>query len=650
MALFGFLSSKLLIPILRCSWRSDPSQPEILAEDRAGETLKGWPPKSMNTNSTTQLAVFRLGLLGLISALTFLLQPTQAGEFIVNQRDPAASDRNPGSRTKPMKTISAAVSKVHAGDRVIIHAGEYRETVIVTASGTNEAPIVIEAAPGETVIIKGSDVISGWTLDHDAIWKARLPKLPSRSTDTNDASFWRANEIHRVFIRDGILLDALHLHRVSAKDRLQPGNFFHDIADSTLYVWLPDSGDPNKAKVETAVRGAWMNIMGSYVIVRRLEMRHASTLAISSWPACNIHGEGVRLEDCAMTWGDFVGVSLMGNRNSLVRCTVACNGDAGMGGSGEGHLIEACRVIYNNIDRYDPSWHCGGAKLIPKFNKGRIVGNEFAYNIGPGLWLDGSCNDNRIERNFCHDNEGPGIMVEISARNLVLNNISTANRNSLAADYLIPDPEADKRGQHNIFLGRKLNERTQSTLIYQGGGGLGIFISSAPGSRVYNNTCYLNEGGGITVEGPLREAAGGPMSTHDCRVLNNISVYNKGPQLVVRKNGIDPDTAGNLSDHNLLLAIGGIVAKNGWAGATAFSVAEWQRVSNQDTHSREGDPRFAMSTMGDFRLLEGSPALGAGQALPGVKDDFFGRARPAGDVSIGAAEKSSFDYPRPRLW
>ena len=140
------------------------------------------------------------------------------------------------------------------------------------------------------------------------------------------------------------------------------------------------------------------------------------------------------------------------------------------------------------------------------------------------------------------------------------------------------------------------------------------------------------------------------MSTHDCRVLNNISVYNKGPQLILRKNGIDPDTSGNSSDHNLLLAVGGIVAKNGWAGATAFSVAEWQRVSNQDTHSREGDPRFAMSTMGDFRLLEGSPALGAGQLLPGVKDDFFGRARPTGHVSIGAAEKSTLDYPRPLLW
>src|SRR5437660_8818515 len=36
-----------------------------------------------------QLAVFRLGFLGLISALTFLSQATQARQFIVNQRDPS---------------------------------------------------------------------------------------------------------------------------------------------------------------------------------------------------------------------------------------------------------------------------------------------------------------------------------------------------------------------------------------------------------------------------------------------------------------------------------------------------------------------------------------------------------------------------------
>jgi hypothetical protein len=238
-------------------------------------------------------------------------------------------------------------------------------------------------------------------------------------------------------------------------------------------------------------------------------------------------------------------------------------------------------------------------------------------------------------------------MVEISAGNLIANNICVGNRNSLAGDFRSLNIEAERRGDRDRFFVQKLNDRTQSTLIYQGGQGVGIFISSATRSRVYNNTCYLNEGGGITVEGPLRQSAGGPMSTRDCQVRNNICVYNKGPQLILRKNGIDSDTLGNSCDYNLLLAVGSILAKNGWSAETAFSLAEWRRISKQDEHSEEADPYFAMPVMGDFRLLAGSPALGAGQALKEIKTDYFGRPRPEEKVSIGATEKSADDYPQP---
>ena len=111
--------------------------------------------------------------------------------FVVNQTDPAASDSNPGTKKKPFRTISAAVSKLHAGDKALIYAGEYRETVIVNASGTPSAPITIEAAPNERVVIKGSDEIKKWTLDldHGSIWKSDIPKPAERSTNSTDSSF-----------------------------------------------------------------------------------------------------------------------------------------------------------------------------------------------------------------------------------------------------------------------------------------------------------------------------------------------------------------------------------------------------------------------------------------------------------------------------
>lgn len=575
------------------------------------------------------------------------LQLASATQFFVNQSHPAASDKNPGTRKKPLKTISAAVARVRAGDKVTIYRGDYREVVIIKASGTRESPIVIEAAPGETVVIKGSDVVDHWKVDQGSIWTAKLPKTAARGRDGSDPTYWTANEIRQVFIRDGILLDAIHLRRVPTRDKLQPGGFYHDRENSALYVWLPDSGDPNKFKIEASVRGAWLKAMGSYITVRGLQMRHASTTSISNWPACNLYGEGSRMENCSLSWADFSAITLAGKGHWLVHCLIACNGNSGIGGTGENHLIEGCRVLYNNIDRYDPSWHCGGAKLIPKFSKSRVVACEFAYNIGAGLWIDDGCNDNRLERNYCHDNEGAGIMVEISSGNLVMNNICAANRNWMAGEYLSSNPDADKRG-NPPFMGQMLNDRTKSTVIYQGGGGMGIFISSAPGSRVYNNTCYLNEGGGITVEGAKRESVGGTMTTRDCRVQNNISVYNKGPQLIVRKNGTDADTTGNSSDYNVLLAVGSILTKSGWWAEVAFNLADWQRISGQqDTHSIESDPHFAMPLMGDFQLSPDSPALKAGCAIPELKDDFFGQERKGPATSIGACQGATLDFPKP---
>jgi hypothetical protein len=114
----------------------------------------------------------------------------------------------------------------------------------------------------------------------------------------------------------------------------------------------------------------------------------------------------------------------------------------------------------------------------------------------------------------------------------------------------------------------------------------------------------------------------------------------------LRKNGVDAATHGNSSDYNLLLALGAILCKSGWAGETAFALADWQRVSGQDSHSREGDPHFIAPIMHDFRLQPDSIALQAGEIISEISLDYFGNVRSPGKTSIGACEKAILDYPR----
>ena len=85
-------------------------------------------------------------------------------------------DENCGDKASPFRTISKAAAVMEAGDRVIVHEGVYREWVKPARGGKNDAcRIIYEAAPGEKVVIKGSEKITGWVKEEGTVWKATVP-------------------------------------------------------------------------------------------------------------------------------------------------------------------------------------------------------------------------------------------------------------------------------------------------------------------------------------------------------------------------------------------------------------------------------------------------------------------------------------------
>src|SRR4029079_19805287 len=82
------------------------------------------------------------------------------------------SDSNSGTSTSaPFRTIQRAMNFVAPGDNVQIRGGTYREQVESTRGGTAAAPVTVTAYPGETPVIKGSVVVTGWVLDGGTVWK-----------------------------------------------------------------------------------------------------------------------------------------------------------------------------------------------------------------------------------------------------------------------------------------------------------------------------------------------------------------------------------------------------------------------------------------------------------------------------------------------
>lgn len=88
---------------------------------------------------------------------------------------PSGNDGNDGSSTSPFKTIQAAANKAQPGDTVTVHAGIYREEINPPRGGEKGKPIVFESAPGEKVVVKGSEIVTGWKKLKGDAWELTLP-------------------------------------------------------------------------------------------------------------------------------------------------------------------------------------------------------------------------------------------------------------------------------------------------------------------------------------------------------------------------------------------------------------------------------------------------------------------------------------------
>ena len=109
-----------------------------------------------------------------VAALTITLTACSlcAKEYHVS---PAGDDGGAGSKAKPFKTISAAAKVAQPGDVVTVHEGLYRERVNPPRGGTSDKKrIVYQAADGEKVVIKGSEIVKGWRKVSGDTWKATL--------------------------------------------------------------------------------------------------------------------------------------------------------------------------------------------------------------------------------------------------------------------------------------------------------------------------------------------------------------------------------------------------------------------------------------------------------------------------------------------
>ena len=219
-------------------------------------------------------------------------------------------DTNPGTRKSPFLTINAAANIAQAGDKVVVHEGEYREWVKPSYGGLSDnRRITYEAAAGKEVVIKGSERIQTWEHTEGSIWRAVLPN--TMFGDYNPYLLiiegdWLLVPEERNVHRGDVYLNGMSFYEAESIEALKYPVVQTEVTDNwtnvselvlnpeqTKYQWYANVGkdnttiyanfqdsDPNIEFVEINVRRScfYPEKTGlNYITVRGFEMAQAAT-------------------------------------------------------------------------------------------------------------------------------------------------------------------------------------------------------------------------------------------------------------------------------------------------------------------------------------------------------------------------------------
>ena len=439
--------------------------------------------------------------IGLMMAVCFTGKP-MAATYQVAQENSNASDDAPGTSDRPWKTISHAAGKAIAGDRVVIHGGVYRERVVVKNSGTPQAPIRLEAAPGEHVVLTGADSLKDWRkLDgersiYSVAWPHRFIQWNTTMTHPGD-------EYHRLIGRcEQVIVDGYALRQTLSASQLAPGTFFVDTTNKTLLAWDAGNRDLNKTITEASVRQEIFVVEGSNVELRGLRFRYAANMAQHG--AVKLVGRHSLMEDCVVEGMNSSGATFAGEDLIVRRCVFRDNGQLGFGASRAHRLLFTDSIVENNnVKGFDRGWESGGDKLA-MCRDVVLERSRFVRNRGTGIWFDIGNTNCTVSRCFIADNEDAGIFYEISFRLVARDNVVVGNGYAATSGAW--------------------------------GAQAGIVLSSSPGCIIERNLIVGNREGfnfrEQTRETPtIEDNRSRPVWNHDQLIRRNIIVLNRDAQI-----------------------------------------------------------------------------------------------------------------------
>ena len=457
------------------------------------------------------------------------------------------------------KSLHEASSALEPGDELVIYGGIYRESIqIPKRKWLANKPTVIRAHLGETVTIKGSDIVTGWKSLGDGLF------VKYNWTSNSQQVFLDGQPLAQIggSIFNGYpdrpdhTLAKLHLGNGIWPGRKNGGlnnmtdlSFFFDPDKKMLFVKLHKNDSLSDHTIEVSVRSRLLEGMNlRYFIIKDLTFQHANASSTGRGGAVHLHGDYILVENVKIFAVDSVGLLIRGNYNQVENSNFSKCGQVGLVASGRHFQLLDTETSGNNTRGFNKYWEAGGAKFGAQggLHDAIISGHRAYDNNGDGLWVDWKNTNNTIRDCVTAYNTGHGIHYEASATGRIENNYSYANHQR------------------------------------------GIYLPHSSNSIIVHNLVAFNNLEGVVIIDEGREDPKGEfdLRPRNNKVIGNILAWNssKKPSLV-----LPADLLGNQSDYNLYITKAPPTFSLGWPFKGmlkgSMRISSWIRASGQDIHS-----------------------------------------------------------------
>ncbi|MCI0159336.1 right-handed parallel beta-helix repeat-containing protein [Leifsonia shinshuensis] len=346
-----------------------------------------------------------------------------SGAIVVS---PSGSDSAAGTLAAPYATVQKALTAAPSGATIVLRAGSYHESLTVPSG----KKLTVQSYPKEAVYLDGSTPVSGWAKS-GSVWKATgwnhvfdsSPTFTRGAPDGTAAGWQFVNPAYPMASHpDQLWVGGTAMRQVASASQVTAGTFFYDTAAKTLVLGT----DPSGAEVRASDLQKAITVGSAGFTLKGVGVRRYAPSVPDMGAVTDYQGTGT-FENVSFTDNATTGIALGGSGHVLRDITVARNGLLGVQTNNSDNLtLDGVLASGNDAEHFNTSPVSGGVKITRSRNI-TVENSAFIDNLSHGLWFDESVYNMTIVHNDSLRNVGNGIVVEISAKASVVDNVSSNN-------------------------------------------------------------------------------------------------------------------------------------------------------------------------------------------------------------------------------